>query len=139
MKDLNASRQLGQLDESALPWVQVRVQTVTTCARLLDTYTTRDQVEFSKLHLHTPFTGIAHYPSDRVRPCSGFDGRCFCSGEFIQPEPVESIQMRAKRLNDGAAVARVCVSVPSAAAVAVPHGNHGDNNLSATPATGIQS
>ena len=67
MTDLNTARELAHAAAMVLPWVQVRIDTVTTCARLLDTWTSRDQVEFSKLDLHTPFKGCLLYTSPSPR------------------------------------------------------------------------
>jgi hypothetical protein len=127
MTDINAARELAHAAAVTFPWVQVRIQSVTTCARLLDTFTTRDQIEFSKLDLQIPFKGIAHYPSRLVRPCSGIDGRCFCSEEPMMP-------MSARSAGDAAAEgARLRGCGPESEARSAPHGNHGDNNLSDTP------
>lgn len=129
MTDINTARQLAQADAALrLPWVQVRIDTVTTCARLLDTFMTRDQVEFSKLDLHTPWQGTAYYPSVRVRPCSGFDGRCFCAGEVGSSVCTSGESVAA------AESALACDAPATAGGFAVPHGNHGDNNFSATSA-----
>ncbi|MDR7377632.1 hypothetical protein J2X19_002311 [Rhodoferax ferrireducens] len=129
MTDLNTARELAHAAAMVLPWVQVRIDTVTTCARLLDTWTSRDQVEFSKLDLHTPFKGVAHFPSARVRACSGVDGRCFCSDEPLQPMSARSTAAAA---TEGPRL-RGCGA--QADARSAPLGNHGDNNLPATPAS----
>lgn len=129
MTDINTARHLAQADEAArFPWVQVRIDTVTTCARLLDTFTTRDQVEFSKLGLHTPWQGTAYYPSSRIRACSGFDGRCFCAGE------VGSSVCASGQGVTTAESALACDAPATAGDFEVPHGNHGDHNFSATSA-----
>lgn len=136
MTDLNTARELAHAAAMVLPWVQVRIDTVTTCARLLDTWTSRDQVEFSKLDLHTPFKGVAHFPSARVRACSGVDGRCFCSDEPLQPTaataPTASARSAVDEATEGPRL-RGCGA--QADARSAPLGNHGVHNLSATPAS----
>lgn len=106
----------------ALKFVQVRVDTVTTCASVIDKWTTRDGVAMSKLHLLDPWTGTGHYPDVRIKDCSGVDGRCRCADEVrgCDRQPAEG----------GCSLLRT----PQAqgAGSDLPDGNHGDNDFSAS-------
>lgn len=112
-----------------LKHVQVRVDTVTTCACVLDYWKTRDGVPMTKLELLDSWTGTGHFPNSRIKDCSGVDGRCRCAGEVGA-----SVVSKAESAN-ACAVGASLRRASAAGVCEVPNGNHGDNNFSASTAT----
>lgn len=130
MRDINTQRDLAHAAKLlVLPWVQVRVDTVTTCARLIDRFQTREKVDFVKLELVQPWKGTAFYPAFRIKACSGFDGHCMCAGE------VGSQVVAAGEGVNACAVGASLRRASAAGVCEVPHGNHGDHNFSASTAS----
>lgn len=62
-------------------WVQVKSGGVLRCARLLDGWSSADNVDFWKLQSFDPVPFTGSFPVRAVRQCSGIDGRCVCAGE----------------------------------------------------------
>jgi len=127
MTDMNTLRHLEQVRRAmTFHYVQLRVDTVTTCARLLETFHVKDGTEIAKLDLQGPWHGPAFSPVSRLIRCDGVDGGCSCAGEI----GIKAIALAAKE--SAAKSALACDAPAQAVGSAVPHGNHGDNNFSAS-------
>ena len=60
-------------------YVQVRLGRTPVCARILTAWDTSDSLEMWQLDLLGPIHGRMSVPANKVRQCSGLDGRCACA------------------------------------------------------------
>jgi|GEM_PF-5267869 len=73
----------AQRREVLVQFVQVKVSGATACGCIDDAWTTPTGIDFFRVELVQPFIGLSYYRPDRVRQCSGLDGRCACAGEEV--------------------------------------------------------
>ena len=74
-------REAAKACEILQQWVQVKTSGSANCARLIDAWSTTDNVDFWKVAGTQPLAFTGSFPVKAVRQCSGLDGRCACAGE----------------------------------------------------------